>query len=135
MALQFSTTYRNAMLDQLATTLGGSEKLKIFTGAMPANCGAADSGTLLVEYDLASSGDWSAASSGAKSLAGLTLSVAASGTGTAGYFRMYDSGGTCHLQGTVTASSGGGDMTMDNPAIVTGQTVNLTGFTLTAPGA
>lgn len=135
MSLQFSTTYRNAMLDQLATTLGGSEKIKIFTGGPPSNCGAGDTGTQLVEYDLASSGDWSAASSGQKTLASLTLTATASATGTAGYFRMYDSGSSCHLQGTITATSLGGDMTLDNVSISASQTVNLTGFTLTAPGA
>jgi hypothetical protein len=39
------------------------------------------------------------------------------------------------MQGTITASGGGGDMTLDNVSIATGQTVNVTGFTLTAPGA
>ncbi len=135
MALQFSTTYRNALLDQLATTLGGSEKLKIFTGSAPANCGTADSGTKLAEFDLASSGDWNAASGGQKTLASLPLNTTGAASGTAGYFRMYDSVGTCPLQGTVTATGGGGDMTVDNTSIASGQTVNLTGFTLTAPGA
>ena len=135
MALQFSTAYRNALLDQLATTEGGSEKIKVFTGAAPANCAAADSGTELVEWDLASSGDWNAASGGTKTLAGLTLSATAIATGTAGYFRMYDAGGTCHLQGTVTATGGGGDLILNNTSIANGQTVQLTGFTLTAPGA
>ncbi len=136
MALQFSTTYRNALLDQLATTEGGSEVIKIFTGAVPANCAAADSGTRRVEYDLAGAGDWLAASGGTKTLAGLTLSTTAVAAGTAGYFRMYDAGATnCHMQGTVTATGGGGDLTLDNIVIANGQTVQLTGFTLTAPGA
>lgn len=52
--------------------------------------------------------------------------------GTAGYFRIVDSAGTtCHLQGTVTATGGGGDMTIDNTSIASGQTVNVTSFTLT----
>ena len=41
----------------------------------------------------------------------------------------------CHMQGTITATGGGGDMTLDNTNIAAGQTVNITGFTLTAPGA
>ena len=135
MALQFSTTYRNALLDQLATTLGGSEVLKIWTGSVPSNCAAADSGTKVVEFDLAASGDWNAASAGAKTLASLPLSANAANTGTAGYFRFYDNGGNCHMQGTVTATGGGGDMTLDNTSVNSGQQVNVTGFTLTAPGA
>ncbi len=136
MALQFSTTYRNALLDQLETVEGGTEVLKIFSGGIPTNCAAGDTGTRLVEYDLAVSGDWSPASGGTKTLAGLTLSTTGVGAGSAGYFRMYASGATvCHMQGTVTATGGGGDMTMDNIVIAVGQTIQLTGFTLTAPGA
>jgi hypothetical protein len=137
MSLQFSTTYRNALLDQLETTVGTSGKLFIYSGSAPANCGTAASGTLLVEYDMAS--DWAAAaSSGSKALNNLPLSTtAAAGAPTnAGYFRLTASDGTtCHMQGTVTATGGGGDLTLDNISIATGQTVNITGFTLTAPGA
>lgn len=134
MALQFSTTYRNALLTQLSTTMGGTEVLKMFTGSPPANCGTGDSGTLLVTYTLAGSGDWAAASAGAMSLASLPLTTTAGNTGTMGYFRGYDSGAVCHIQGTVTATGGGGDLTFDNPALASGQTVNLNTFTLTAPG-
>jgi len=135
MALQFSTTYRNALLDQLETTVGTSAKLEIFTGAVPANCAASEAGTKLAEYDLAS--DWAGnASGGTKTLNNLTLSTTGAAAGTAGHFRLFASDGTtCHMQGTVTATGGGGDMTIDNTSIASGQTVNITGFTLTAPGA
>lgn len=124
------------MLDQFETTAGESEKIQVWSGAAPANCATAASGTKLAEWDLASSGDWAAAAGGAKTVNSLPISSTAVGTGTAGYFRIYDSTGTnCHMQGTVTATGGGGDMTVDNTSIATGQTVNLTGFTLTAPGA
>jgi hypothetical protein len=35
----------------------------------------------------------------------------------------------------VTATGGGGDLTLDNTSLATGQDVLITGFTLTAPGA
>jgi hypothetical protein len=35
------------------------------------------------------------------------------------------------LQGTVTATGGGDDMTIDHTSIASGQTVNVTSFTLT----
>jgi hypothetical protein len=135
LALQFSTTYRNALLDQLETTIGTSAKLEIFTGSVPANCAASEGGTKLVEFDLAS--DWAAdASGGTKSLNNLTISATAVAAGTAGHFRLFASNGTtCHMQGTVTATGGGGDLTLDNTNIANGQTVQITGFTLTAPGA
>lgn len=136
MALQFSTAYRNALLDQFETTAGQSEVIKLFTGSAPANCAAADSGTLLATFTLAASGDWSPASGGSKALASTPLSVNASGTGTAGYFRWYASNGTtCHMQGSVTLSGGGGDLTVDNTNLQAGQQCQVTGFTMTAPGA
>jgi len=134
MALQLSTGVRDAMNDQLETTVGTSPHLKIFTGSAPANCGTADSGTLLADLTLPS--DWlGASSSGAKAKAGTWQDTSADGTGTAGYFRIYASGGTCHLQGTVTATGGGGDLTVDNTSFAAGQSFTISSFTLTMGGA
>lgn len=135
MALQFSTAARNAILDAIESAAGTAAKLLIYTGSLPANCAAADGGSVLVTFDLAS--DWAAAaSSGSKNFNNTPLSTTASGTGTAGHWRLLDSAGTtCHMQGTLTATGGGGDMTIDNTSVATGQTVNVTSFTLTAPGA
>jgi hypothetical protein len=58
----------------------------------------------------------------------------ANAAGIAAHFRIKQ-GATCHLQGTVTATGGGGDMTLDNVTIATGQQVTITAFTLTAGGA
>jgi hypothetical protein len=56
----------------------------------------------------------------------------ADAAGTAGHFRVYDSGGsTCHWQGSITASGGGGDMTIDNIIFAAGQAFTITSFTLT----
>lgn len=134
MSLQYSTALRNAQLDQAETTVGTTPKLQIRTGAPPANCAAADSGSLLIEIDLPS--DWmAAASSGSKAKSG-SWSDTATGTGTAGHFRIKDSGGsTTHMQGTITATSGGGDMELDNTSIATSQTVTVSTFTLTAGNA
>lgn len=135
MGLQFSTTVRNAFLDQLETTIATSAVLKIRSSTVPATCGTADAGTALVTYNLAS--DWAAnASAGAKSFNGTPITGTASASGTAAHFRLYASDGTtCHMQGTVTATGGGGDMTVDNTNIAAAQQVNVTSFTITAPGA
>src|SRR6185437_4134292 len=121
MTIQLSTTVSDAMLDAIETAIGTSALLQVFTGAPPANCATADSGTKLLEYALAS--DWaSAAAAGSKSLSGLTLSSNGLANGTAGYFRFKDSTGTtCHMQGTITATGGGGDATMDNTSVVSGK--------------
>jgi hypothetical protein len=131
MALQLSITVRNARLDQFETTVGTSAILRIRTGAAPADCGTADSGSILAEMTLPS--DWmAAASGGSKAKSNTWEDTSANNTGTAEHFRIYDSGGTvCHLQGTVTATGGGGDLTLDSTSITSTQTVTITGFTLT----
>mgnify|MGYP000864566989 CR=1 FL=1 len=132
MALQLSTAVRNAMLDAIESTTGTSAILEIRTGSVPANCAAADSGTLLASLSLPS--DWmAAASSGSKGLSGTWQDSSANATGTAAHFRIKDSGGTtCHLQGTVTATGGGGDLTLDNTSIASGQSVTISSFSLAA---
>jgi hypothetical protein len=135
MAIQLSTAVRNARLDAIETTIGTSPILKIRTGAAPANCGTADSGTVLATCTLPS--DWmAAASSGSKALSGTWQDTAADAAGTAAHFRIYDSGGsTCHLQGTVTATSGGGDMEVDNTSFAVNQAFSVTSFSLTDANA
>lgn len=134
MALQLSTTLRNNQAGQVESTVGTAAKLQIRTGTPPDNCAASDSGTLLVEMDLPS--DWlTAASSGAVSKNG-TWQGTASGSGTAGHFRIKDStGATTHLQGTVSITSGGGDMQINNTSIAPTQTVVVSTFSYTRGNA
>jgi len=135
MALQLSTPVRNARLDQIETTAGTSAIIKIRTGAAPANCGTADSGTVLATVNLPS--DWmAAASGGVKSKSGTWQDGSADATGTAAHFRLYASDGTtCHAQGTVTVTGGGGDMTVDNTSFSTGQVFTITSFDITEGNA
>ena len=131
MSIQLSTAVRNARLDVVESTIGTSAVLKIRTGAAPADCATADSGTVLSALTLPS--DWmSAASSGSKAKSGTWEDTSADATGTAAHFRLYASDGTtCHMQGTVTATGGGGDLTVDNTSFSAGQAFTITGFTLT----
>lgn len=131
MAIQLSTSVRSARLDTIESQIGTSAVLKIRTGAAPANCQTADSGTVLATLVLPS--DWmNAASAGAKALAGTWQDTSADATGTAAHFRVYEkTGTTCHIQGTVTNTGGGGDMTLDNTSIAAAQQVTVTTFTLT----
>lgn len=131
MSLQLSVAVRNARLDTFETTVGASAIMRIRTGAQPANCAAADTGTVLAEMTLPA--DWmSNATSGTKGKLGTWQDVAANAAGTAAHFRIYDSGGTtCHMQGTVTATGGGGDLTLDSAVLSVGQTCTITSFVLT----
>jgi hypothetical protein len=133
MTFQLSTTLRNAKMNAYDTTVGSSATLKIFSGAEPANCAASDPSGLLCTITLPAS-PWAAASSGAIALSG-TWSASASGTGTAASFRIYDGSSVCHVQGTVTATGGGGDMTVDNTSIASGQVVTVLTCTITAGNA
>lgn len=131
MAIQLSTTVRNARLDSIETTVGTSAVLRIRSGSPPANCGAADTGTVLATITCPS--DWMAAASGGqKAKSGTWEDLSADATGTAGHFRVYDSTGTtCHMQGTITATGGGGDMEVSSTSFTAGQSFTITTFTLT----
>jgi len=48
MALQYSSTIYLARLDQIESSAGVSAKLNIYLGTAPANCAAADTGTLRI---------------------------------------------------------------------------------------
>ncbi len=130
MALQYSTTLRNAQLDAIETVVGVSAILKIRSGAAPANVATADSGTVLATFNLPA--DWmAAANAGSKAKSGPWEESSADASGTAAHFRLYASdGSTCHMQGTVGTS--GADMIIDNTSINAGQVVTITGFTISA---
>lgn len=131
MAIKLSVAAQNARLDAIETTIGASAILKLRTGAAPANCAAADTGTVVATLALPSDW-WDAAASGAKAKLGTWEDLTADAAGTVAHFRIYITAATtCHIQGTVTITGGGGDMTIDNPVVEANQKVTVTGFTLT----
>jgi len=132
MAVQLSVSARNARLDSIETTVGTTAKLQIRTGAQPADCSTADSGTLLCEITLPS--DWmNAAATGQKTKLGVWTGTASAG-GTAAHFRLKDNAGTTtHIQGSV--GQGTGDMSLDNTTITNGQTITVNSFSLTDANA
>lgn len=131
MAVKLSVAVRNARLDAIEQAIGASAVLKIRSGTEPTNIADADAGTVLATLNLPS--DWmSAASSGSKALAGSWTDASADATGTAAHFRIYATDGTTqHIQGTVTATGGGGDMTVDSTSFTAAQAFSVTTFTLT----
>lgn len=130
MAIQQSDTQKHAKLDAIATTWGATPKFRIYSGTAPADESTALSGnTLLAEFTLTPQ----TAASGSKAMIASTQTTTGAATGTASFYRVYNSAGsTCYEQGTVATS--GGDATIDNTSITSGQTVNLTAFTKTEPG-
>jgi hypothetical protein len=130
MPIQYSSAIYLARLDQVEVSTGTAPLLRIFSGSAPANCAAADSGTLLATLTLPT--DWMAAASGTtKVLAGSWTGTASAGSAaTPTHFRIWNSGATvCHVQGT--CGIGSGDLQV-NGTITNGQTVTVSSFTLTA---
>jgi hypothetical protein len=135
MSLQFSVAVRDAMADAFESVTGTAARLTIWTGAPPANCAAANSGTLLAT--LALPPDYMATSSnGTKAKSGTWQDTSADNGGTAGHFRIHDTAGTtCHAQGTITITGGGGDMVLDNPVFAQNQSITVNSFTFTMGNA
>jgi len=136
MAVQLSVAVRNARLDAVEATIGVSAVLKIFTGAQPANCAAANTGTELVSMNLPV--DWmAAAGSGTKAKAGVWSGAGvAAGTAVGGHYRIYASDGvTCGEQGSAGATGSGADLTIDNAVIAVGQVVTVNTYTFTDANA
>jgi hypothetical protein len=135
MAFQLSTAVRNATLSAIETTVGTTPILTISTDSPPTDCSTANTGTVLATMSLPADFMQNPAS-GVVQLSGTWQDLSADASGTAGHFRVFDSTGTtCHMQGTITATSGGGDMELDNTNIAVGQQIQITAFTITAGGA
>lgn len=131
MTLQTSDAVANAMLDALETTVGTGMVWIFRTGTVPANCAAADTGTVLGTIQCPS--DWlAAASSRAKALAG-TWAGTALVAGSIGHFRAYKADGTtvC-FQGTPALTGGTADILLSALNFESvGQAFSITAFTLT----
>jgi hypothetical protein len=137
--MQYSSTIYLARLDQVEVSTGTSAKLNIYSGSAPANCAAADTGTLLATLSLPS--DWMNNASGTtKTLLGTWSGTASAGAGaTPTHFRIKDSANTtCHLQGTcginvplttnaLTAANGNVLNFASTTGVAVGQTIAGTG--------
>lgn len=128
--MQYSTRVKNARLDVVEGTIGASAILKIRTGAAPANCAAADAGTVLATIALPA--NWMAdAAGGSKAKSGTWTDLSADAGGTAAHYRIYAADGvTCDIQGPVSLAGGGGDIILDSVVIVAGQEVTIASYTL-----
>jgi hypothetical protein len=135
MAVRLPTASRNAganAIGDLTDAGPAAGTLQIRTGAQPASANDAASGTLLVTFTMADPA-FGAASTGVKTAASVPRTATGAAAGTAGWARLLDSTGATVLDGSVTATGGGGDITMDTTTVSVGLTVNLTGLTLTMP--
>lgn len=119
MIVQFSSGVRDGRANAVESTIGVSPTLKVFDGSIPANCAAADAGTVLATIALPS--DWMAASSGGViAKTGTWQDASSDNSGTAQYWRLYRSGGACDMQGDITNQAGTGSMKVTDTAFTAG---------------
>ena len=126
MALAYSTTVRNGMLDQITSAIGASGLLRIYDGTRPASGGTAT--TLLAQLALSATSA-PAASGAVLTFNAITQDSSADATGTATWFRVTTSGGTFVIDGSVGTS--GSDLNMTTTSIVATQPVQVTSFVIT----
>lgn len=132
--MQLSIPVRNAVLNAIEATIGASAKLQLRSGAAPADCAAAATGTLIAE--LALPADWmAAAANGTVGKAGTWSGTAAAG-GTVGHYRVVNSAGTvCGIQGPVGIAGSSTEMELINTNVAINQPVSITAFDITAGNA
>jgi len=138
MATRIPTASRNAAADAVVDRLDAGSAagyVEIRTGAQPATGNDVASGTLLATIDLNDPAFGAAATGTATADVSPALTAAAVATADAGWFRAYDSDDNAVIDGSVTATGGGGDMQLNTIALVTAVDVTITAWTVTMPAA
>lgn len=132
MSITISAVRKNAMLDALLDSLN-SGFLRIYSGTRPATPDTALSGnTLLAELTFGATA-FAAATGGTKTANAVTQDSSADATGTATFFRAFQSNGTTAvIDGTVGTS--GTDATIPTVSIVAAAAVPCTSCVITAGG-
>jgi hypothetical protein len=131
MALAYIEALRHAQLDEITAQAGASALLRIYDGSRPATGGAAT--TLLAE--LTCNATFApAASGGDLTLNAIADDTSADATGTATWFRIVQSDGSTHVMDGDVGTSGS-DLNLNSVSIVTGGTVEVTSFVITAGNA
>ena len=125
MALAYSTTIRNAMLDNITSNAGASALLRIYDGTRPATGGAATNKLA----ELTCNATFAPASSGGVLTLNSITGANALLTGTATWFRLVTSGATFLVDGNVGTS--GSDLNFTTTSIVSAQPVSVSSFVIT----
>ena len=133
MAYRLATDTRNKSCDAIVDDIdagAGAGTVAIRTGAQPTNVGDADTGTLLGTLTFSDPAFGNAAT-GVATANAIASDTNADASGTALHFRIKDSDGNIHSDGT--CGLGSGDMSWDNNVIVAGGTLAITSMTVTVP--
>lgn len=116
-----------------AAALGTSPTIKIYSGTVPANAAASNTGTLLATLACASTpiSGYSDTGTAGRATFGSITSASAVATGTASFWRRQTSGATVIDQGSCATS--GSDLNLNTTAITSGSTVSITSATTDLP--
>lgn len=126
MSYSITTAQKNAALNAIATAHNNGS-IKLYSGSVPADANAANTGSLLVSCALNATAFGSAASGTITANAITTTNATAAGT--ASYYRTFASDGTTVLgQGTVGTS--GADLNINTTSIALNGPVQITVYTV-----
>lgn len=126
MALKLATGLRNNRLDEITAFAGTSAILTIYSGTQPSGGGTPT--TLLAQLTCNASQFAPAASGGVLTLSSVASETNAPNSGTATWFRITKSDGTTWvMDGSVSTTNAGGDLQLDDTAVVATGTVALSG--------
>lgn len=108
----------------------GAGTLKVYAGTMPANADTAITDqTLLGTLTLAD--PCGSVTNKTLTFGAITQDSAADATGTASFARIADSSGTTVMDVDITATGGGGTLTLNTVSIVAGGPIAVTSFSVT----
>lgn len=133
MAVSFVASVVTASVDAVKAIFSGGT-IRIYNGTVPVDVDASlGSSTVLAELALGTPAFGSAASSGNDIVCTTPAPISdssANATGTATFFRAFDSSGVLRAQGTAGGTGSGADMILTQPSFVTGGPVEITVITL-----
>lgn len=132
--LKFSDGLRNAMADAITTYAGGSALLRIYSGTQPADADTALAGNTLLAQLTCNATFAPSASGGVLTLNSISDDTSADATGTATFFRLYQSDGTTEVMDGEIGTSGS-DLNLNSTSISAGATVEVTSATITVGNA
>ena len=133
MSVRLANATVNGQADDLARRLDNGF-VRIYDGTIPTNADTAVGAQVLLAELRANATSAPAAVAGVLTFNAVTSDSSNNATGTAAWYRALSSNGTTVvMDGTVTATGGGGDMQINSVAISSGAQTDITSWTHTVP--
>lgn len=136
MAFCYSSDAAKGMLNGtgLAEFIGGSGKMKIYAGTVPASADAG-AGTLLATLNLAATpfSGFTDPGTAARATLGTVAPATVATTGTAAYWRIESGAGAVACQGEAGATGSGKEAIFGSVAFTAGSTVTVSSGTIDQP--